>query len=719
MRKRKLFNHFVALTLIPSLPVYSQNSISQIEIRVAHTDPQNKWILPSTYDQVMQMLVDLESGVLESSYSVIELEKLNNYLANLAKAGMLPGQAERNMLLEESIYDLMYGEDNLFELTLDNISENIISFAILQDGLNEYFLQHAKSTKAWRKTKEFAKKYKKELIVGAAITLAVVSIVVIAIASASSERTQTNEESMADAENTSSESDKPSESSSYASNISESPSHFHSVIEEEITDVKKYLVEEGFVQTSDTGVHFPLEETGRVIGSAFAHNSLNHIQGLLAHPEISEEIQDLALQYNILLCPDATNNTGAVNHHEIDKRFSSNGAPLFSNPKQETNFDSLAYQIRGEVARSSGYYDQAIHDFSKVIEKKPQDPMPYLERSISYFDKGEYDRALEDFHQYTIHMDNGPEKTEFCVKEFAMGFARGLTDGVYDSGKGTLAFLSDFVVHPIHTAKQEYEALSTLVKLAQEDEWELIGEALSPEIHQLILEWEILPSEKRGELAGYAFGKHGADIFTPVAIAKVASKSAKIAQELETICKNMQIAEKTLIIETATEIGNSVKAAEIIEANQKTISITDRLGSSAYETEQLKRAQILETNVSKQAIYYEQVRKNANLRIHDGKQGKHVIGHNNFDPNGKKSILTHSNPSALAEKYAGRGIASDCSDPRALPGKAGYKELVNCGEFVGIVVDRETNKRTATTWIKIHYGEDGIHLVPVVPPKDL
>ncbi|MGC4064586.1 MAG: RHS repeat-associated core domain-containing protein [Polyangiaceae bacterium] len=41
-------------------------------------------------------------------------------------------------------------------------------------------------------------------------------------------------------------------------------------------------------------------------------------------------------------------------------------------------------------------------------------------------------------------------------------------------------------------------------------------------------------------------------------------------------------------------------------------------------------------------------------QIHEGKQGKHVPGHNNFQPG--KSELTHPNPQALLDKGKGTGI---------------------------------------------------------------
>nr|NGX38496.1 hypothetical protein [Chlamydiota bacterium] len=145
---------------------------------------------------------------------------------------------------------------------------------------------------------------------------------------------------------------------------------------------------------------------------------------------------------------------------------------------------------------------------------------------------------------------------------------------------------------------QMVEALSTLANLARNDQWGVIGEVLSPEIHQLVTQWDTLSSDKRGELAGYAFGKHGADIAAPGALAKVASKSVKSAQELAAVFKNLQRAERTLVLETAAGMGNTAKIAEIVEGGQRTAFLAEELGFSAHEMGMLKQAGKLETTVT-------------------------------------------------------------------------------------------------------------------------
>ncbi len=90
--------------------------------------------------------------------------------------------------------------------------------------------------------------------------------------------------------------------------------------------------------------------------------------------------------------------------------------------------------------------------------------------------------------------------------------------------------------------------------------------------------------------SGYAVGKHGADILIPGALAKVASKSVKSAQELAAVCKNLQIAQKTLVLETAAGIGNSAKIAEVVRSGQTMMALGEEMRFTAREMVQLKQA---------------------------------------------------------------------------------------------------------------------------------
>lgn len=256
------------------------------------------------------------------------------------------------------------------------------------------------------------------------------------------------------------------------------------------------------------------------------------------------------------------------------------------------SYDAVTYRYRAQNALALGNYAQAAHDYGKAIEADPLNSIVYVERAAALFNLENYDASLQDYHQVAS------EPQPLSVSEFSLGFAKGLPRGVYESGEGMILFFADFVKHPIQTSKQMIESINTLVQLARTDEWGVIGEALSPEIHQLVTQWDFLSSQERGELAGYAIGKIGSDILLPGSLPKVAAKSVKSAEELVAICKNIKIAQETLVLEAATEIGSSIKIAEVVQMSKKTTQLAEECGISASEMGQLKQAGKLESTVA-------------------------------------------------------------------------------------------------------------------------
>lgn len=73
-----------------------------------------------------------------------------------------------------------------------------------------------------------------------------------------------------------------------------------------------------------------------------------------------------------------------------------------------------------------------------------------------------------------------------------------------------------------------------------------------------------------------------------------------------------------------------------------------------------------------------------------------------------RSITQHPDLQGLVNKFAGTGI----KEGAAIPGAPGYKEIVDFKECIGYFVDRNTGKKIATSWGKIHYAKDGVHVVP-------
>jgi tetratricopeptide (TPR) repeat protein len=58
-----------------------------------------------------------------------------------------------------------------------------------------------------------------------------------------------------------------------------------------------------------------------------------------------------------------------------------------------------AYNCRGDAYYYKGSYDQAIYDYSRTIEINLNNPQPYESRAMAYWQKAEYDRAWVDVHK--------------------------------------------------------------------------------------------------------------------------------------------------------------------------------------------------------------------------------------------------------------------------------------------------------------------------------
>lgn len=618
IRKLKFFTHCTLLAITPSLLAYPEYSSSQAMPKTVNwlgdwwwgtQEQTTEWVRPTTYDEIMQMLDDLESGELERRYPPEQLERVNEYLATLAREGILPNEFDEETDLEEDSYDLLYGEDSGFQLAryLESSSDYMIIPAVLNGYSGYNIVQCGKISKAWKKTKKFCKKHKKSIIIGAVVVVAVaavtVAVVVATSASAASAAGAAGAAGVAvsgsgsSSGSSKSESNRSSSSTSSGSQTSSSTAPtFQGAMEDQVTSFKEHLAGENFFQPSGVGQDLSIEETGRVAGSLFAHDSFNHFNNQISnYPQLSEELRSISLHPDFALPSGATDNPIGFGHNEIDSRFSSNSGSLFSDPSREVNVDALSYQIRGEKATELGYYGQAAHDFGKAIELNPTDPFPYLERGFANFGLRNYDQSLKDFNHYTSQIPETPKAHPFSTSEFTRGFVKGLPKGVLESGEGIITLVSDLVTNPIHTVGQMIDACTTLVDFARNDDWETIGQALSPELHQLITQWDTLSSDKRGELAGYALGKHGADIATPGVAAKIASKGIKGAKELTSVCKNLQTAEKTLILESVAQLENGGKIRGVMQA--KFASRAEELGFTAKEIAQLEKIGAIESEI--------------------------------------------------------------------------------------------------------------------------
>jgi len=165
VRRLKLFARCTILVTTSTLLVYPQQHLPHVTFATMHDGYQHeteKWARPNTYDEVLQLFEDLESGKLEKTYSTIQLQQLIEYLAILAREGVLPNQPEEAQAIAEDVYELMYGEDGVCRLTynLQSSHGSMMVPAVLYGQSGYRYVQCGWVSGAWRKAKQFVKQLK-------------------------------------------------------------------------------------------------------------------------------------------------------------------------------------------------------------------------------------------------------------------------------------------------------------------------------------------------------------------------------------------------------------------------------------------------------------------------------------------------------------------------------------------------------------------------------
>ena len=516
------------------------------------------------YDDVLHLLSDIESNTIEN-YSAEQLERVTYFISFLAQQGMLPGEYVAAAELKNDSVALHSAAENFFHYASNGAGEENHTILLCKHKKKKHKDKHKEKHEHksfCTQVKDFFKKHRKAIIIGAAVVVGA-TVVVIAVAATSTATALAVASAAAKAATASQHS---------SSTPSAGAPQLESALEDQIISFKETLVVEEHLSSD-----IPIEENLRTLSSLFAHQSSQELQQqLLDSPLLAQEIETMHW-YN----GDFFSHLG---HEGIDQIFSTDYASIYTTP--QTDFNTLAYQARGEQALKFGYYEQAVHDLGKALDLNPSNPLAHLERGVAHFNLGHYDHSVNDYQQYIAQKI--PFQEPFSLSSFTLGFAKGLPSGIYDSGEGTLLFLADLITHPIHTSGQVWESLVILKDLVKTNNWETIAETLSPQVHDLVVNWDQFSSYERGKLAGYALGRHGADFLLPAA----AAKAAKTCKELVTVSRNLRLAEKTIVLESISNLENGVKIAEIIQS--KTSFVAEKLGFYAHEIAQLETARKVE-----------------------------------------------------------------------------------------------------------------------------
>ena len=338
--------------------------------------------------------------------------------------------------------------------------------------------------------------------------------------------------------------------------------------------------------------------------------------------------------------------------------------------------NSDLYLKEGRLLSESLSYDEAIVALTRAIEKDPKNVDAYFERAIAYFEAGDFSNALSDYLASGIH----PKKVEDqSYLNFGQGIALGMIKGGQDSAiEFVPSLLASFrgisrgiwacVSSPIVVSQDMVDCVKACLEFIKNNTAKEFLCKIAPELQECLKKWDQLDDYTKGRYSGYIIGKYGVDIF-------IGTGSMKAIQ----LYRNLRKANALLTLETA--------------------SISPKLAQ-----------EVLEQAIKEEAIR-NGILKSGNLKIQWDKQGKHVKGHRNFASEKNKSIFTHQEPQKLIDEFAGTGKKYGSTHP----GKPGFKEDIDFQELIGYALDESTGGQMPTSWGRIHYAKDGVHIVPIRP----
>ncbi len=360
MKFYQLFARSMLLVTLPVLALHSQTE----EIRHYPTEIQKEEIYDDlffSYDDLLDLLEELEEGDLEERCSVEELARINQFMVLLARQGIQQDDSEETSILENDVQELLNPEsaesDFGYWYSLDGGKDFII---ISESG--HVFLCKSWIKKKCEQVKKFVKKHKKAILIGAAVVVAV-TVVVCAVSMATT--AAATAAGAAAADSGSNRGEGRSEDTKHEAGIAVleavpmlttamESSHLMAALDEQVSSFKELVgQDEVFLSVAhpQSDTEGSLGEKARYYGSFLAHEALDGISQLGSiFPHLQQEIMNLneiihksansigTVGYSregVLHRPDSLDplqryqNLITAGHESIDKLFSTEHADYF------------------------------------------------------------------------------------------------------------------------------------------------------------------------------------------------------------------------------------------------------------------------------------------------------------------------------------------------------------------------------------------------------
>jgi hypothetical protein len=327
----QFFRSLICLLLMLAIPASSLHGYADFSTCSHEWMSRDYWadnLHLLTYDEILDLLDEIESGKLEKRCSFVEWEKINQFLFTLANEGLLAQGVEVDTAEYEQIY------------ALANDQSFVISHAVYY-GDGDMFYSKTSWSSGWQNTKDFCKKHKKAIIIGVVVVVAVVAVVTIAVIASSAAAGAATAAAVASA--TANEPyiqnppplEKPQEIAelevlSRPIEINQ-PSAIKEIIYEHLEPIKD-LAQKNVNSSS-------FREKAREFGSYLTHEALHGVSELTSVlPELQQELNDLSERFLPQgVVPEESKHPKdnfdkwiAQGHEKIDQAFSTDHADYYT-----------------------------------------------------------------------------------------------------------------------------------------------------------------------------------------------------------------------------------------------------------------------------------------------------------------------------------------------------------------------------------------------------
>jgi len=187
-----------------------------------------------------------------------------------------------------------------------------------------------------------------------------------------------------------------------------------------------------------------------------------------------------------------------------------------------TEFFIPLHLLKGKVENELGLYQDAVLTLSAAINIDHKNVDLYFERAISYFELGEYEKALFDY--LTMEKKNHVFDLNGASLQFSMGLTSGIVSGatrgladfipsICSSISGLGHGLWAFVCSPKEVSQKMLSAAESLASFLTEQDTSKILQTVVPELKEL---YALSPNchQEKGRIIGSIIGKYGIEFLT-------------------------------------------------------------------------------------------------------------------------------------------------------------------------------------------------------------